>query len=119
MTSRYLPIIAWLLLLFVALATVVPIGLRPMTTFPPNVERFFAFGLVGFAFALAYPRHLVAIVLLMVVVAVGLELLQLVVSSRHGRWQDVVVKLGGAGLGVLAGTIANRLWHRVAEGRAG
>ncbi len=119
MNSRYLPAVAWLLLAAVAFSTISPIGLRPMTSFSPHVERFFAFAVVGCAFVLAYPRRVVPIVAMMVVVAVGLELLQLLAVSRHARPQDVAVKLVGAGFGVGLGLLADRLRRRWAAGRSG
>ncbi len=119
MTSRFLPIIAWLLLAAVAFVTVAPIGLRPVTAFSPNVERFATFALVGFAFALAYPRQLVLIVAVVFGAAVGFELLQMLASTRHARLPDMGFKLIGGGVGIAAGLVANRLWHRVAARRAG
>lgn len=111
MTSRLLSLAAWGLLVAVALVTVVPIGLRPVVT-SPHIERFVSFGIVGLAFSLAYPRHLTRIMLLVVAVAVGLELLQLLVVTRHARPQDVAVKLVGAGAGIAAGAALNRLRQR-------
>ena len=48
---------AWGSLALIAIFTLAPIGLRPATTFPPTIERFFAFAAVGFVFAVAYPRQ--------------------------------------------------------------
>ena len=50
---RPLPILAWLLLAAVAFVTLAPIGFRPVSSFSPNVERFFTFGAVGFALAMS------------------------------------------------------------------
>lgn len=119
MTSRFLPIFAWLLLAAVAVVTIAPIGFRPVTFLSANAERFLTFGLVGFAFALAYPRHLALIVLVVLAAAVGFELLQALQSTRHARLPDMGIKLIGGGVGIATGLLANRLWHRVAARRAG
>ncbi|MDB5541789.1 MAG: hypothetical protein JWQ89_3516 [Devosia sp.] len=112
MSLRLLPMLAWLLLAAVAFVTLAPIGLRPMSMFSPNVERFVSFGVVGLAFALAYPRHLWVILAVVLGSAVVFELLQLAVQSRHGRLLDVAVKLAGGGLGIAAGAVADRIWRR-------
>lgn len=111
---RLMPILAWLLLAAVAFVTLAPIGLRPNSGFSPNVERFVAFGAVGFAFALAYPRHIWLIVAVVLGAAVAFEVLQLLVQSRHGRVHDLIIKLIGGGLGIGAGVAARRMWEWLA-----
>lgn len=108
-----LRIVAWALLLIIAFSTLVPIGLRPETGAPPNVERAAAYALFGLVFALAYPRRLWLAIGVIVVSAVGLELLQLVIESRHARLMDAVVKLAGGGLGLAIGTILEQRIARV------
>lgn len=110
---RLLPLLAWLLLAAVAFVTLSPIGLRPNSGFSPNIERFVTFGAIGFMFALAYPRHLLLIVAVVACAAIGLEVLQLLSPSRHGRVFDLAVKLFGGGLGIVAGIIARRVWQRL------
>lgn len=112
---RPLRILAWLLLAAIAFVTLSPIGLRPVTGFSPNYERLFAFAAVGFAFALAYPRHIWLVLALVVGAAIALELLQLVTVGRHGRVIDVVAKLLGGGIGVTAGALVRPLWSKLAS----
>lgn len=50
-------VLAWLVLIGLAAVTLVPIGLRPHSTFSPHVERFLAFAVAGLCLALAYPRR--------------------------------------------------------------
>jgi CBS domain containing-hemolysin-like protein len=50
--SRWL---AWLLVLAIAVVTLVPIELRPVTAAPANGERFAAFMAVGALFCVGYP----------------------------------------------------------------
>lgn len=115
---RLLPLLAWLLLAAVAFATLAPIGLRPTTGYSPTIERFLAFGAVGFLFALAYPQRLWLIIVVVLGAAIALEALQLFAASRHGRLFDLSVKLGGGGLGIMAGIVARRLWERLAPSRS-
>jgi len=115
---RLLPALAWLLLAAIAFVTLAPIGFRPNTGYSPTIERFLAFGAVGFLFALAYPRRLWLIVVIVVGAAVGFEALQLVSASRHGRLFDLAVKLAGGGAGIAAGVVVDRLWQRFRAGRA-
>jgi glycopeptide antibiotics resistance protein len=103
---------AWIVLAGIVFATLSPIGFRPVTPEPPNVERAAAFALFGLMFALAYPRRLAVTITIIVAAAVGLELLQLVAATRHARLVDVGFKLLGGGVGVALGTIADRLFAR-------
>jgi hypothetical protein len=116
---RFLPVLAWLLLAAVAFVTLAPIGFRPTSGFSPNIERFVTFGAVGFAFALAYPRHIWLIVALVLGAAIAFEVLQLLVQSRHGRLHDLAVKLVGGTLGITAGMIVRWSWEQVSKGWAG
>jgi hypothetical protein len=45
--------VAWLLVIAVAVFTLSPIELRPVTAAPANLERFAAFAVIGAAFCLA------------------------------------------------------------------
>ncbi len=101
--------IAWLLLAAIIFVTVSPIGLRPHTITSVNLDRALAYLVVGLAFAVAYPRHWLAVAALLVVGAVGIELLQYLSPTRHARMHDAAVKAVGACLGVLIGMLVNRL----------
>lgn len=118
MPIRLVKLLAWLLLAAVAFVTLAPIGFRPITGYSPSIERFLAFGAVGFLFALAYPRRLWLIVVIVLGAAVAFEALQLVSASRHGRVFDLAVKLAGGGVGIAAGVAVDRIWRRFGAGRA-
>ncbi len=118
MASRLLPILAWLLLAAIAFSTLAPIGLRPTSSFSANYERLFSFGLVGFLFAIAYPRKLLLITGLVFGAAVSFEILQMLVASRHAQLSDMGIKLLGGGLGLFAGAVTSWLWSRFVLRRA-
>lgn len=101
--------IAWLLLAGLIFATLSPIDLRPNSPLSTGAERAFALMLVGFVFAIAYPRRVLLVAALVLGATVLLELLQLASPSRHGRLIDVAVKLAGAGAGLALGWLAVRL----------
>lgn len=107
--QRFLRIAAWVLLLGLLVVTLGPDELRPVSTLPVQLERGLAVGLIGFVFALAYPRHIIAVSLVVLGATVLLELLQLGTPTRHGRLVDVAVKLAGGGAGLALGYIVNRL----------
>jgi hypothetical protein len=111
--STGLRVLAWLLLAGLIFVTLSPINLRPISPLPTQLERAIALAVVGFAFALAYPRHLWVVALLVLGSTVLLEFLQLVQPSRHGRVIDVMVKLVGGGGGLAAGTILTRLTRKI------
>ena len=103
---------AWLLLAGIVFVTLSPIGLRPETGEPPNVERAVAFALFGLVFALAYPRRLGLTIGIVIAAAIGLELLQMLAATRHARAVDVGFKLLGGGIGLALGTMLTRLIAR-------
>jgi hypothetical protein len=104
-----LRVLAWLLLAGLIFVTLSPIDLRPITPLPTQVERALALAVVGFVFALAYPRRFVLVAALVLGATALLELLQLVTPSRHGGWPDVAVKLLGGSVGLVSGWLLNRL----------
>ena len=82
---------------------------RSISPLPTQVERALALLIIGFVFALAYPRHIWIVALIVLGSTALLELLQLVSPSRHGRVVDVAVKLLGGGIGLAGGRLLNRL----------
>lgn len=95
----------------VAMATLSPIQMRPISALPVSVERFAAFAVVGIAFALALPRRPLLLLTLIVTCAGTLEWLQNVLPDRHGRFEDFLVKASGVVIGVAIGAAAN-YWIR-------
>ena len=110
--STLLRLLAWLLLAGLIVVTIGPISLRPVTPLPTQLERALALLVIGFVFALAYPRHIVIIAGLVLGTTVLLEFLQVLEPSRHGRVADAAVKLVGGGIGLLAGAALNRIRRR-------
>ncbi len=94
---------AWLLIVLICVATLGPIGARPLSGLPVNVERFFAFLATGGAFGLAYAHRPMRSILLIVGFAALFELAQHIVPGRHGVFRDFLFKGAGGVLGVVAG----------------
>ena len=86
-----LRLVAWLLSAAVIFATLGPPGDRPHSNLGQVREHTLAFGLVGLAFALAYPRHRLPAAVITVVMIGVLEFLQLFVPGRHARLEDLIV----------------------------
>ncbi|MDB5560828.1 MAG: hypothetical protein JWN11_246 [Hyphomicrobiales bacterium] len=108
MLTNFWRVVAWVLLIAIAIATLGPIGFRPATGEPPQLERLFAYVLLGGAFALAYPRQFLVISIGIVAVAGALEALQLVDPGRHGQLPDFIAKAVGGLIGVFCGTVLGR-----------
>lgn len=106
--STLLRILAWMLLVGLVVVTVGPISLRPISPLPTQVERALALLVIGFVFALAYPRHIVIVAVLVLGTTVLLEFLQVLEPSRHGRIVDAAVKLLGGAVGLAFGMLAGR-----------
>ena len=100
--------LAWLLLAFILVVTISPIGLRPDTVTTVNTDRASAYVLLGLAFALAYPKQWKLVAVLLIVGAVGIEYLQYFSPTRHPRLHDAGIKAMGAAVGLLAGWVINR-----------
>jgi VanZ family protein len=110
---RAATVLAWLLLALVAYSTLSPIGMRPRIGTWVHVERFGAYGLIGFLFVTAYPRRLPIVLGMVLGAAVGFELLQMLSADRHARMEDVAVKMAGAACGVGAALFAARHWRHL------
>ena len=92
---------AWILVAVLVFVTLAPIDLRPVMTESANVERAAAYGLLGFLFTLAYPKHRVLALIAVAVVAGMLELGQLLTLTRHGRLPDFLVKTFAGAVGAV------------------
>lgn len=110
--------VAWLLVAVVAFSTLAPIGLRPMTMAPANLERFVAFAVIGAVFCLGYPKHRFVVLVLLFGIVGLLEVAQTLVPSRHGRVPDGMVKASGAVLGVAFAAFLARTKRPSERGRA-
>ncbi|APG88167.1 hypothetical protein SAMCCGM7_pC0971 (plasmid) [Sinorhizobium americanum CCGM7] len=105
---RAAAILAWFLLALIAVSTLSPIAMRPHIGTWVHVERFGAYGLVGFLFAAAYPQRIALVLGLVFGAAVGFELLQMLSADRHARVGDLAVKMAGAACGAGAAWCAAR-----------
>jgi VanZ family protein len=102
MIQRVSIVAGWLALAFIVYATLSPIHDRPVIA-SAHLEHFLAYGLVGLAFALAYPNRLLLIIVIVVGSAFGLEALQLLTPDRHGRVIDALIKGSGGICGITVG----------------
>lgn len=94
---------AWILVAAIVAITLVPIGLRPVVTANPSFERAAAYALAGLLLTLGYPRRWPWILLGAVLLAGGLEAGQSLTGTRHGRFDDFLVKAAGALVGGIVG----------------
>jgi hypothetical protein len=108
MIHRVLAAVGWASLAFIAYATLCPLGSRPELT-DVHFEHLGAFAVLGLVFALAYPRHLGVVVLIVIGSALTLELLQLLTPDRHGRVIDASIKAAGGLMGVGVGWLVYAL----------
>ncbi|MBB3543550.1 MULTISPECIES: VanZ family protein [unclassified Rhizobium] len=108
-SSKFARPIAWLLLVAIIFVTLSPIALRPHTVTSVNLDRALAYSLVGFMFAIAYPRQWIAVAFLLVAGALAIEYLQYLSPTRHARLHDAAVKILGASVGVSIGCLLNKI----------
>lgn len=115
MKHAFLLAAAWAALLAVAFATLSPIGIRPHIPVPANVERAFAFFVIGTLFALAYPKRIWWALAIMLIGVFGLELLQELRPDRHARLGDAAAKATGALLGLSLGWFVRKIRKAVRQ----
>ena len=106
----------WVSLLAVAFVTLAPIEFRPVTGFPPQVERFGAFLVIAVPLMIGYPRYRLLGLCGLVLAAGMLEVGQNLVPGRHGRLHDFEAKAAGVLAGALVGLIGEALIRRVPFG---
>jgi len=102
MFQKLITIAAWVLLAFIAFATILPIHDRPTLPTSSSFEHFGAFGVLGVLFVLAYPRQTALVCLIVLGSVLILETLQLLTPDRHGRIQDAIQKMAGGFVGIAA-----------------
>jgi VanZ like family len=100
MTHKFIAFSAWTTLVFIAFATLSPIGLRPGVSSDPDIERFGAYFVGGMLLALAYPRRPILVACLIAAIATMLEGSQFLTPDRHGQVSDGLVKIAGGMAGV-------------------
>jgi hypothetical protein len=109
--KRAATVLAWLILGGIVFSTLSPIGMRPHLG-AAHLERFGAFALLGFLFAIVYPGRIVAVLTGTVAIVAGLELLQMLVAGRHARLADLAVKASGGVAGIACAWLVMRVRAR-------
>ncbi|GLS69585.1 hypothetical protein [Methylobacterium tardum] len=109
----------WILVVLIVAVTLVPLGLRPVVTANPSVERAAAYALTGLLMMVSYPKHWRRILIGSILLAGGLEAAQTLTGTRHGRFDDFLVKAGAALAGAVAGLALASLASRRLNARAG
>jgi hypothetical protein len=110
---------AWILVALIAAVTLVPLGLRPVVTADPSIERIAVYATAGLLMMVGYPRHWLWILIGSVLLAGSLEAAQTLTSTRHGRFDDFLVKAGAVLAGAVAGLAVAALAGRRPDARAG
>jgi VanZ family protein len=105
MPQKLLTIAAWTGLCFAAYATLSPLSDRPTLPFSPKLAHLAAFTVLGVLFCLSYPRHIPAVLIIVLGSAALLEVLQLLTPDRHARAFDALQKIAGGCAGVFAGRV--------------
>ncbi|MBP1183779.1 hypothetical protein [Methylobacterium sp. PvR107] len=96
-------LVAWVLVIAITVITLVPLGLRPVVTASPSIERSAAYAALGLCMVWGYPLRWPWVLLGCVLLAGGLEAAQHLTSTRHGRFDDFLVKAAASAVGVLIG----------------
>lgn len=101
---------ACLMLCAIAFVTVSPIDWRPHDVFGVNEDRALAFAILGGLFTAAHPRRWRFVALGTVIIAGGLEIMQLFSETRHARVADALVKASGAFSGIGLALACRQVW---------
>jgi hypothetical protein len=103
MFQKPLKFAVWVGLCVIAYSTLSPLRDRPILLTSSTLEHLAAFAILGTLFCLAYPRRILAVLLIVLGSAALLELLQLLTPDRHARIFDALQKIAGGTAGVFAG----------------
>ena len=96
---------AWGILFGLLALTVVPAEVRPILVRGHYTEHLLAFTSLGMAFATAYRNQTTILLAGLAGFTALIEALQLLLPTRHARWQDLIVDL----FAVCAGVAVTRL----------
>lgn len=111
-------IVAWVLVMLIITVTLVPLGMRPVITANPGVERSAVYAALGLFMVWGYPRYWPWVLIGCILLAGGLEAAQHLTSTRHGRFEDFLVKAAASAAGILIGVGAMRLSERRCQATA-
>jgi VanZ family protein len=114
---RSLRIIPWLLVLAVAILSLVPRSIRPVTHIPHSVEHIAIFLAAGLAFGLVYRRRPWLQLSALLVFTAAVEAAQLLVPGRHGTLRDFALNALGVCAGLVLARLVGRRDSSAAEGQ--
>jgi VanZ family protein len=106
--ERTIQVVAWLLLLSIAMLSVVPPTHRPVTGTSQSFEHVSIFLAAGTAFALGYRHRFWLLAGALVAFSLAIELVQLGVPGRHARLSDFLVDATASCIGVALGLFVRR-----------
>lgn len=99
---RFFRVFGWVLMLVIVYATLSGIEQRPsVARLVPDLERSLAFLVAAASFAIGYPGQRPLIFAVGLGTVASLELAQGWAPTRHGTFQNALVKAAGLGLGLL------------------
>ena len=106
-------ILGWAAVGAIVFATLSPIELRPhVAGIRPDGERFLAYFTASASLGFAYPRRRLIVLGAIIAIALGLEWLQTLEATRHGRPHDAIVKVIGAMIGAGFALLCERILRR-------
>jgi VanZ family protein len=118
--SIVLKLFAWCLAAAIAFATLGPPGSRPhASSLGQDGEHALAFGLLGLAFGLAYPRNRLVTAAIVVGMTGLVEVLQFLAPGRHARLEDFLVDALAACVGLAAVAAFDLIIKRTQRSNAG
>jgi hypothetical protein len=108
-------LVPWLAVLIIAMVSLAPGGLHPHAVSSELAERFLAYFLTAVFLAIRFPRPAAGIEIAawLSIYAGGLEILQLLILGRNGRYGDFAMGSLGALCGVAFGLLATIWWTRL------
>ncbi|QAY95397.1 hypothetical protein CWB41_06340 [Methylovirgula ligni] len=101
-------------ILIIAVVSLTPGGLHPHAVSSELAERFLAYFLTALILSIRFPRPAAGIEIAawLSIYAGSLEILQLLIPGRNGRYGDFVMSSLGALCGVAFGLLATIWWER-------
>jgi hypothetical protein len=108
-SARLFKILAWLYIVVLLVATIMPVSWHADISNPYDIDRLVALGVAGLLTRLAYPQTPSFVCLLMIGIVCGLGFARYAATGDFGSSMDCIVAMAGALWGVALAAAVDKI----------